>query len=120
MLDRRILLSGIWITNMFIYVLGDILRIYSGDMAKVVAGQEGNTTQWVLGAIIMLFPILMVFLSLVLPYAINRRANIAVALGFMAFVIADSGSYPGLYDQLLFFVSWIFNITTVFLAWRWK
>jgi hypothetical protein len=119
MLDTRIILSGMWITVMLIYLLGDVLRIYSGDFARMAAAQQTAGLKWMLAAIIMLIPILMVFLSLVLPQPINRWANIIVAVGFFIFVLVDLRSYPSAYDKFLLIVSMVFNAVTVWYAWNW-
>ncbi|MCK6580796.1 MAG: hypothetical protein L6Q98_22110 [Anaerolineae bacterium] len=120
MLDTRIILAGIWITVMLIYLLGDVLRIYSGDMARMADADSSGTTKWLFAAIIMLIPILMVFLSLVLPQPISRWANIIVSVGFFLFILADMRSYPSAYDRLLFVISLIFNSVTVWYAWNWS
>ncbi len=119
MLDTRIILSGIWITVMLIYLMGDVLRIYSGDMARMEAGQPSSSVKWLGAAIIMLIPILMVFLSLALPQPVNRWANIIVAIGFFLFVLLDLRGYPSAYDRLLLVVSLVFNGITVWYAWNW-
>jgi hypothetical protein len=36
-MDTKIILSATWVVVMLIYLLGDVLRIYSGDMAKMMA-----------------------------------------------------------------------------------
>lgn len=120
MLDTRILLSGIWVTVMLIYLLGDVLRIYSGDSARMAEGQQSTSMKWMLAAIIMLIPILMVFMSLVLPQPINRWANIIVAVGFFLFILVDLRSYPSAYDKFLLIVSMVFNGVTVWYAWNWS
>lgn len=119
MLDTRIILSGIWITNMLIYLLGDVLRIYSGDFARMSAGQQFTGAKWLAAAVIMLIPIVMVFLSLALPQPVNRWANIIVAVGFLLFVLVDIRSYPSTYDKFLLIASMIFNVVTVWYAWNW-
>jgi hypothetical protein len=67
--DIRIILSGIWIALMLTYLLGDVMRIFAGDFT---AGQIGDMqiSQGTLlfMAIIMLFSIVMVLLSLTLSY----------------------------------------------------
>ena len=35
MLDMRILLSGLWVAVMLTYLLGDVLRIFSGDFTAM-------------------------------------------------------------------------------------
>ncbi len=120
MIDTRIILSATWITIMLIYLLGDVLRIYSGDAARISEGQQSSGAKWLAAAVLMLIPILMVFLSLVLPQPISRWANIIVAIGFFLFVLADMRSYPSAYDKFLLMVSLVFNGVTVWYAWNWS
>jgi hypothetical protein len=119
MLDTRIILSGIWICVMLIYLLGDILRVYSGDAQRMMAATPFAGWGWLLAAMLMLIPILMVFLSLVLPQPINRWANIAVAVGFLLFNLVGLPTYPSAYDKFLLIVSMVFNGVTVWYAWNW-
>lgn len=119
MLDTRLILSGSWVTVMLLYLMGDVLRIYSGDFARMSEGQQSTNAKWLGAAILMLIPVLMVFLSLVLPQPINRWANIIVAVGFFLFILFDLRSYPSAYDKLLLFVSMIFNGVTILYAWNW-
>lgn len=119
MLDTRIILSGAWVTVMLLYLMGDVLRIYSGDFARMEAENPSGSVKWLGAAIIMLIPILMVFLSLVLPQPISRWANIIVAVGFFLFVLVDLRSYPSAYDRLLLVVSLVMNGVTVWYAWNW-
>lgn len=54
---------------MLTYLLGDVLRIYSGDFkAGEVGGMQLTQKMWLGIAILMVIPIVMVFLSLVLNY----------------------------------------------------
>lgn len=119
MIDTRIILSGTWITVMLIYLLGDVLRIYSGDFARMSEGEVSSAVKWFGAAVIMLIPILMVFLSLVLPQSASRWANLISAVGFFIFVLADLRSYPSAYDKFLLIVSLVFNGVTVWYAWNW-
>ena len=119
MLDTRIVLSAAWITVMLIYLLGDVLRIYSGDFARMSEVQQSTSLKWFAAAVLMLIPILMVFLSLVLPQPIARWANMIVAVDFFLFVLADLRSYPSAYDKFLLVVSMIFNVVTIGYAWNW-
>lgn len=119
MLDTRIILSGIWISVMLVYLLGDVLRIYSGDSARMAIAPQ-STDMWLVAAILMLIPILMVVLSLVLPQPINRWANILVAVGFFLLNLVSLPGYPSTYDRFLLVVSMIMNVATVWLAWNWS
>ncbi len=120
MLDTRILLSGLWIAVMLIYLLGDVLRIYSGDAARMAARQPSTGSMWLIAAVLMLIPILMVVLSLALPQPINRWANILVAVGFILFNLIGLPTYPSAYDRFLLIVSMVLNGVTVWTAWNWS
>lgn len=61
MQDVQMTLSALWIALMLTYLLGDVLRIYSGDykageLARIKATQE----MWLGIAALMVVPILMV------------------------------------------------------------
>ncbi len=118
MLDTRIILSGWWVALMLIYFLGDVLRIVSGDVARM---QNMQITQamWLGIAVLMLIPILMVPLSLALPQPVNRWANIIVAVFFFLFNLVSLPTYPSAYDKFLLAVSLVFNVVTVWTAWNW-
>ena len=86
MLDTRIVLSATWVVVTLIFLYGDVLRInYGGDRAKALADMNLNQFVWLGIAVLMLTPILMVFLTLVLPQPVSRWANIIVAAFFFLF-----------------------------------
>ncbi|HSD85714.1 MAG TPA: hypothetical protein VLG46_17760 [Anaerolineae bacterium] len=118
MLDTRIILSGVWVALMLTYLLGDVLRIFSGDFAKM---QHVQFTQgmWLGIAVLMLIPILMVVLSLILPHPINRGANLIVAVFFFLFNLVGLPTYPSAYDKFLIVVGLVFNMVSVWTAWNW-
>ncbi|MCG2783762.1 MAG: hypothetical protein L6461_01510 [Anaerolineae bacterium] len=118
-MDTKIILSATWIVVMLIYLLGDVLRIYSGDMAKMMAATPFPKAAWLVAAVLMLIPILMIFLSLVLPQPSNRWANIIVASFFILFNLVGLPTYPSLYDKFLLVVSLVFNGVTIWYAWNW-
>jgi len=70
-------------------------------------------------AILMVIPILMVFLSLVLNQPVNRWANIVVAIFFFLFNLVGLPTYPSWYDKFLIVVGLVFNVLTVWYAWKW-
>ena len=119
MLDTRIILSGLWGALMLIYLLGDVLRIFSGDVARMGGTQHFTQAMWLGIAVLMLIPILMVVLSLVLPQPVNRWANIIVAVLFFLFNLVGLPTYPSAYDKFLLLVSLGFNAATVWIAWQW-
>lgn len=71
-------------------------------------------------AILMLIPILMMFLTLVLPQPVSRWANIGVAVFFFLFNLLGLPTYPSLYDKFLLAVSLVFNGITIWFSWKWS
>ena len=72
-MDTKIMLSATWVVVTLIYLYGDVLRICSGDLAKKpMADMNLNQFVWLGIAVLMLTPILMVFLTLVLPQSVSR------------------------------------------------
>lgn len=115
----RIILSSLWIALMLTYLLGDVLRIFAGDfVAGEVDGQEATQGMWVLAGALMLIPIVMLVLSLTLPYPTIRWVSIGAAVFLVLFNIAGL-PYDGLYDNLLIGVGFIFNGFIVWYAWTW-
>lgn len=119
MLDTRIILSGTWIAVMLIYLLGDVLRIYSGDFSKTMNTAKFTQPMWLGIAVLMVTPIIMLFLCLVLPQPINHWANIIAAIFWFIFNLIGLPTYPSAYDRFLLIVSMVFNAVTVWYAWNW-
>ncbi|MBX3066479.1 MAG: hypothetical protein KF726_26095 [Anaerolineae bacterium] len=116
----RIYLSGIWVALMLTYLLGDVLRIFSGDFKPGEISGARMTQPMTLGiAILMVIPIVMVFLSLTLPYPAIRWVNIVLAVFFFLFNLVGLPTYPGWYDKFLIVVGLVFNVLTVWYAWQW-
>ena len=119
MIDVRIVLSGLWISLMLTYLLGDVMRIFAGDFdAGEIDGTEANQWVWVVAAAVMLIPIAMVVLSLTVPYPAIKWTSIAAA-GFLALFNLAGLPYDGLYDNVLIVVGLIINGLIVWYAWTW-
>jgi hypothetical protein len=120
MVDIRIVLSGLWVCLMLTYLLGDVLRIFSGDFkAGEIMGEQVTQAMWLGIAIGMLSPIVMVFLSLVLPHPAIRWVTIIVAVLLFVFNLLALPTYPSAYDRFLIGVGLVFNALTVWYAWNW-
>ncbi len=119
-MDTKILLSATWVVVTLIYLYEDVLRICSGDLAKSMANMNFNQFVWLGIAILMLIPILMVFMTLVLPQSVSRWTNIIVAALFFLFNLVGLPTYPSLYDKFLLAVSLGFNVVTIWNAWNWS
>jgi hypothetical protein len=119
MVDTRIILSGLWVAVMLTYLLGDVLRIFAGDAEPgKMAGFQPTQGMWLLIAAIMLVPIVMLVLTLTLPYPAIRWVNIIVAIFVVVFNLLGL-PYKGAYDNFLIIVSFVFNALTTWYAWKW-
>ena len=119
----RVRLAAMWTAVMFCYVYGDFIGLFkTGKLAGMLAGRTplGPTTQGVLlgEAVFMSLPSAMVFLSLVLPSAVNRWANIVLAAVFtIAMILTMPGSWA--FYIYLGCVEIAFTILIIWQAWRW-
>ena len=117
----EITLSIIWIAVMLTYLLGDVLRIFTGDVTLGEIQGVKFTQGMALGiAALMVVPIIMVVLSLFLPQNINRWVNIIVAAFWFLFNLVGLPTYKGHYDKFLLAVSMVFNAITIWYAWNWN
>jgi len=122
MVDVRIILSALWVAVEFLYQQGDTQRIYSGDFkpGELDLGRMMSPRMlWMISAITMTIPVVMIILSLILPHNANRLANIIVAIFFFGYSLLGIGKYPGSYDKFLLAVSMVANALTVWYAWKW-
>ncbi len=120
--DVQIKLSALWVALTFIWQQGDVLRLYSGDAIGGVV-DTGNMMSpemlWMVGAIWMTIPVVMLFLSLTLKYPVNRWANIIVGIFFVVLNVIGLSTYPWGYDKFLIIVGLVFNVLIVWYAWKW-
>ena len=120
--DVQIKLSALWVALTFVWQQGDVMRLYSGD---VIGGgvDTGKLMSleilWMVGAIWMTIPVVMLFLSLTLNYPVNRWANIIVGIFFVVLNLIGLPTYPWCYDKFLIIVGLAFNVLIVWYAWKW-
>lgn len=118
--EAQIKLSALWVALMLTYLLGDVLRIFSGDFnAGEIAGQPISPMMYLGLAVVMVIPVAMVFLSLTLNHRVNRWANIIIAILLFGFNLIGLPTYSSAYDKFLIVVGLVFNALTVRYAWKW-
>ena len=120
--DVQIKLSGLWVAAMFSWVYGDLLRIYSGDFIvgdDIAAELMTMDLLWMISAITMIVPGVMVFLSLALKAKVNRWANIIVGAFYTVYNLVGVSAYSSAYDKFLISVSIGFTVLIVWKAWKW-
>jgi hypothetical protein len=115
----RIILAGGWVAMMLTYLLGDVLRVFAGSFTPgEMAGRTASEWMWVAAAAVLAIPILMVVLSLIVPYPAIRWLSIAFAI-FMVLFNLIGLPYPTLVDNVLIVFSFLFNALIVWYAWTW-
>jgi hypothetical protein len=120
MADVQIKLSALWVALMLTYLLGDVLRFWSGD---AIPGQFGGLKQELVPAalfgvaLLMLVPIVMVVVSVTLTGQTLRWVSVIAAVGLFAFNVIGLPTYSGLYDKFLIVVGLGWNGATAWLAW---
>ncbi len=118
--DVRLILSASWVALMLTYLLGDVLRIFSGDFkAGEIGGMQGTQAIWFGAALLMLIPIVMVVLSLTVKYPAIRWVSIVAAVILFVFNLVGLPTYPSVYDKFLIIVGLGFNVLIVWYAWKW-
>jgi hypothetical protein len=115
--DVKLILSASWVSLMLTYLLGDVLRIFSGDFnSGEIAGMQMTQEVFLGMAILMVIPIVMVILSLTLRFPLNTWVNIIVAIFFFGFNLIGLPTYPSLYDKFLIIVGLGINVFTIWYA----
>lgn len=119
-MDTRVLLSTLWIVVMINMLKADILSLYiPGALDELVkfAGETPISQLMLGGAIMMEISILMIVLSRVLAYRLNRWANIVTSILTIVFVIGGGSSYP--HYIFIATVEVICLLLILWNAWKW-
>ncbi|GAA1792683.1 hypothetical protein [Agromyces lapidis] len=116
----RIILAGGWISLMLVYLLGDVLRIFSGDAEPGrIADRAAASWMWLLAALIMLVPIAMITVSLMVPATPLKWITVIVSAALVVFNLSGL-PYKGLYDNVLIVVGFAFNALVIWVALAWQ
>ena len=113
--EVQIKLSALWVALMLIYLLGDVLRFWSGD---VTPGEFGGLKPELIPvallgiAVLMLIPIVMVVVSVTLTGQTLRWISVIAAVGLFVFNVIGLPTYSGLYDKFLIVVGLGWNAAT--------
>ncbi len=120
-IETKTLLSTLWVVVMLNMLKADILSLFIPGAAAELARTAGDTPIPLLmlgGAVMMEIAILMILLSRVLKYGVNRWANIIVSLITIAFVIGGGVSYPHYLFIATVEVACLMLI--IWFAWKWR
>jgi hypothetical protein len=122
-LDTKVLLSTLWIVVMINMLKADILSLYipgaAEEVAKTAAGTGAAIPQLMLGgAIMMELSLVMIILSRLLTYRVNRWANIVMSIVTIAFVVGGGVAYP--HYIFIAAVEVICLLLILWIAWKWR
>ena len=116
-------LSTLWIVIMFNMAFADILGLFEpGMLSQIVTGSvEGiqfTSELMLVMAIMVEIPIIMIFLSKVLPYKANRWANIIAAVITILFVVGGGSTVL----SYMFFatIEVICLLLIIWYTWKWS
>ncbi len=126
MKNAKALLSTIWVFLTVNFIFCDVFTLmYLEDLRQILNGKAGDvelTQEFLLSfAIIMEIPMVMILLSRVLSYKLNRILNIAFGV---LLVLVQLGSLFADDNSLHYIFFSIIEVSTllyiVWLAWHWK
>jgi hypothetical protein len=122
-MDIKTKLSALWIVVMLNIVFADILSfMLPGSLEAMMTGTAAPfpITQEIMlvFAIMLEIPIIMIFLSRILKYKLNRPANIIASVITIIFVIG--GGSTNLHYIFFATVETVCMLMIIYLAWKWK
>jgi len=122
-MNTKVLLSTLWIIVMINMLKADILSLYipgtMDEVAKTSATTGVQIPQLMLGgAIIGELAIVMIILSRVLKYGVNRWVNIIVGIFTVAYIWGGAASYP--HYTFIATVETICLLLIIWNAWKWS
>jgi len=122
--NTRTVLSTLWIfvlLNLFAKDIHELGRpgMLQQIMDGIVDGVTITEELMLLGGVMFEIPILMVLLSQILPYKINRRANISA--GVLTIIIEMySNLNPDLDNVFFLVIKLVALLNVIWIAWNWK
>ncbi len=120
-IETKTLLSTLWVVVMINMLKADILSLYIPGSAEELARTAGETPipLLMLGAAVMMeISTLMILLSRVLMYRVNRWANIIASIITIAFVVVGGVSYP--HYLFIATVEVACLLLIAWFAWKWR
>ena len=120
-IGTKVLLSTLWIVVMINMLKADILSLYIPGVVEELANFATEIPiplKMLAGAVTMEISILMIILSRVLKYGVNRWLNIIVAILTVIFVAGLGSSYP--HYIFIAAVEVVCLLLIIWNAWKWS
>jgi len=118
LIDRKVLLSSLWLFAMLTYTYGDVVTL----MDPVKHGSIQLTEGFLLGgSIYMMIPITMVLLSRILKYRASRLASIiAGTIMTITLILTLFVAVPTTYYAFFTAIEIACTALIVWFAWKWR
>lgn len=124
--DVKVVLSGLWISMLFVFAYVDIFGFWRTDVINGALlgeipgpGFQINQSFLVFITIYILIPSLMIVVSLFAPARVNRPTNVVVSLVYVASVVVAMVSETWLYFILGSVVEVALLLAVAGVAWTW-
>lgn len=118
-IDMKTRLSTLWILVMFNMVFADIFSIMVELVNKNTLAIPGDVkTIMAIAAVVTNIPILMIYLSRILPYRSNRLTNIFAGILTIGYVIGGGDFAP--HYIIIALVEIIVLLLIIVKSWKWK
>ena len=120
----KLTLAALWASFMFLYIYVDYFHLYMPN--KIEDIQIGRvfkfsiTEGFLLSALVSItIPILMIFLSVVLPAKVNRLINIAIAAVYIPFTLLNLAGETWMHMIFSAVVEVVILSLIILYAWKW-
>jgi hypothetical protein len=118
-IDLKVRLSTLWILVMINMIFADIFSIMVELVNRNTLEIPGDVkTVMAIAAVVTNIPIMMIYLSRVLPYRLNRLANIIAGIFTIIYVIGG-GDYAAHYI-IIASIEIIVLLLIIMKSWTWK
>jgi hypothetical protein len=119
----KLKLSALWTSVMFCYIYADYFELFKpGKLERIIAGNGplGQTTQGVLviASLVLAIPSVMIFVSVALKAAVNRRVNI-IAGSLYTVIIMFTASRNWAFMRMYGVIEIVLTGLVVWYAWKW-
>lgn len=121
----KLKLALLWVSLIFLYIYVDYFHLYMPN--KIEDIQKGRvfkfsiTEGFLLSALVSItIPILMIFLSVVLPAKVNRLINIAIAAVYIPFTLLNLAGETWMHMIFGAVVEVVILSLIILYAWKWS
>ena len=121
----KIKLAALWTSVMFCYIYEDYFELYvPKKVERIISGENflASPTTLIAGALLLIIPALMIFLSIVLIPKLSRLLNIIFGTFYTALMLWIASHYSDkwlTFAVLFAIVESIITAIIVWYAWKW-